>query len=228
MDLSSSSSLLELKSKSIMCERCGRCRCIECTSPRLLPSRSICGDHCELSSRSIVDALSCMCCVKACLYHGSGHVYDDSQVNDFYEDGVVCDCDHSCTSLRQGICGSHSLWSCSSKSTDRCFRWTILGSAMTCLPCLWFYLPLKFCASIYETAYVKYYDNGCRCGRRDAGESSDTTTTFRKRNRRSRTLPPELPSMATRPIKKSVVPGDFKSINKKTSRRYSLKGDEER
>jgi len=221
----STASLLD-SSSSIMCKRCGRCRCTACARPRQLPSRWICGNHCLLSAQSVVNAVSCMCCVKACLYHGSGHVYDDCSTDDFYENGVVCDCDSSCASLAsgQGICGAHSLWSCSSKSPDRCFRWTILGSAMTCLPCFWLYLPLKACAAGVEAAYVKYYDNGCRCDRES--ESNSRLINRRRRNRRSHTLPPELPSVAA--AKKAAVSTcDLRPMEtKKTTRRCSLAGNE--
>ncbi|XP_041973177.1 protein sprouty-like [Aricia agestis] len=57
---------------SIVCERCGRCRCDECARPRPLPSRWLCGS-CLCSAEACVDYASCMCCAKALFYHcGSG------------------------------------------------------------------------------------------------------------------------------------------------------------
>ncbi|XP_061706600.1 protein sprouty [Cydia pomonella] len=57
---------------SIVCERCGRCRCEQCARPRPLPSRWLCGS-CLCSAEACVDYASCMCCVKALFYHcGSG------------------------------------------------------------------------------------------------------------------------------------------------------------
>lgn len=223
---SSTSSLLD-SSTSIICKRCGRCRCAACARPRQLPSRWICGNHCLLSSESMVDAVSCMCCVKACLYHVSGHVYDDSHTDDYYEDGVVCDCDSSCSSLAlgRGICGSHSLWSCSPKSPDRCFRWTVLSSAMICLPCMWFYVPLKTCAAGVEAAYVKCCDNGCHCDRQSS--ANGRLLNRRLRNRRSHTLPPELPSIAAAKKAAGVSSSDSKPVgSKKAGRRYSAVEDE--
>lgn len=227
--LSSSTSLLDpnaSSSTSIICKRCGRCRCTACARRKQLPSRWICSNHCLLSSKSIVDAMSCMCCVKACLYHVGGHVYDDCESDstmttttrmDFYESGVVCDCDDLET---KSICGDHSLWSCSSKSTDRCFRWTILGSALTCLPCLWLYLPLKTCAAGIETAYSKYYENGCRCERDviGGGDRERRRLANNRFRRRSRTLPPELPSMN----KYHSTATTRNNFDEKKSRRCSL------
>ncbi|KAG7305203.1 hypothetical protein JYU34_009240 [Plutella xylostella] len=57
---------------SIVCGSCGRCRCEQCARPRPLPQRWLCGS-CLCSAEACVDYASCMCCVKALLYHcGSG------------------------------------------------------------------------------------------------------------------------------------------------------------
>ncbi|KPI91176.1 PREDICTED: protein sprouty homolog 3 [Papilio xuthus] len=57
--------------QSIVCEECGRCRCEQCARPRPLPSRWLCGS-CLCSAEACVDYASCMCCVKALLYHCGG------------------------------------------------------------------------------------------------------------------------------------------------------------
>lgn len=57
--------------ESIVCEACGRCRCEQCARPRPLPSRWLCGS-CLCSAEACVDYASCMCCVKALLYHCGG------------------------------------------------------------------------------------------------------------------------------------------------------------
>ena len=49
---------------SIICGGCGRCRCEACRSPRPLPSSWLCDNGCLCSAETVVDTLSCMCCVK--------------------------------------------------------------------------------------------------------------------------------------------------------------------
>lgn len=56
---------------SIVCADCGRCRCGECARPRPLPQRWLCGS-CLCSAEACVDYASCMCCVKALMYHCGG------------------------------------------------------------------------------------------------------------------------------------------------------------
>ena len=58
--------------QSIICSKCGRCRCLACCTPRAPPSTWLCAGKCLCSPASLVDCLSCACCVKACLYHCGG------------------------------------------------------------------------------------------------------------------------------------------------------------
>lgn len=198
----------DCSSSSLMCKHCGRCRCAACTTPRTLPSRWICNNSCLLSSDAVVDAASCMCCVKGCLYHAG--VDSDDYLDERYHSDHLNDCSKPTTSTSSGP--SSGLWSCSPfGSTNCCLRWGILASAIACLPCIWCYLPMKACASGFESLYSRYHDHGCRCDRetvvrtekQHSGRSStralnggDRSLTRRLRRKRSHTLPPELPSIA--------------------------------
>ncbi|XP_050678142.1 protein sprouty [Leptidea sinapis] len=56
---------------SIVCARCGRCRCEQCARAAPLPSRWLCGS-CLCSAEACVDYASCMCCAEALFYHWGG------------------------------------------------------------------------------------------------------------------------------------------------------------
>lgn len=55
--------------ESIICSWCGRCRCQACTKPRPLPAAWLCRKKCLCSPVAAVEFASCLCCVKAVLYH---------------------------------------------------------------------------------------------------------------------------------------------------------------
>ncbi|KAJ8336330.1 hypothetical protein SKAU_G00396730 [Synaphobranchus kaupii] len=62
----------------LVCERCGRCKCAECTAPRTLPSRLACGGQCLCSAQSLLEHGTCMCLVKGLFYHCSNDDEGDS------------------------------------------------------------------------------------------------------------------------------------------------------
>ena len=81
-----------LSSPSIICGECGRCRCDACRSARPLPSTWLCDNGCLCSAETAVDTLSCMCCVKAGLYHcGEGLTRDTDTRDETWVD-KPCSC----------------------------------------------------------------------------------------------------------------------------------------
>lgn len=50
--------------ESIICVRCGRCRCAACGTPKALPAVWLCDNCCLCSAESVLDTVSCMCCVR--------------------------------------------------------------------------------------------------------------------------------------------------------------------
>lgn len=119
--------------RDVICGQCGRCRCAACTRPRPLPSVWICDDTCLCSAETLVDALSCMCCVRGALYHTEGTPPLSDQ----------------------------ELFSCDGERAGG--RWACLAAAALLLPCLWCYLPLKGCAGVVAACYARYHHSGCRC-----------------------------------------------------------------
>ena len=63
---------------SIICRRCGRCRCYACRAPRRLPERWLCNNAVHVSASSLVSCLSCMCAADAVLYHCGKDTLEDS------------------------------------------------------------------------------------------------------------------------------------------------------
>lgn len=128
---------------SIICRECGKCRCEACRAPRKLPEYWLCGNACVCSSETVVDTLSCMCCVKTMFYHCGKDCYvDESTVEDSTN---AFDRPCSCT-------GQHA-----------CARWSFMGVLGMVLPCLWCYLPLKGCAKVTQSIYQRCTATGCRC-----------------------------------------------------------------
>lgn len=136
----SPSSSLSTTSDSIICGDCGRCRCAACRSPRPLPSAWLCDNSCLLSPESVVDTVSCMCCVKAGLYHcGEGLGLDTRE-----ETGWV---DNPCTC-------SPNQW---------LLRWGCLAAMAVPLPCLCCYPLLGGLTRLFERCYQAATNQGCRC-----------------------------------------------------------------
>lgn len=125
---------------SIICAECGKCRCEACRQPRRVPSLWLCDNFCLCSSETAVDYASCLCCVKAALYH-CGSKDDD------YDDDSSCSVDDPCS------CSPHR----------RTSRWTCLALASVLLPCLCCYWPLRGCARLFESCYAACSHRGCRC-----------------------------------------------------------------
>lgn len=123
---------------SHICRECGRCRCSACTTPRPLPSCWTCDNSCLISADSIVDCLSCLCCVRGCQYH----LQSGKERSEPLPDSVV-----SCA------------------ESGRCARWSCLGAAALLLPCIWCWWPLKGLQKLVECGYAKCCDRGCRCQR---------------------------------------------------------------
>ncbi|XP_064481426.1 protein sprouty-like [Ornithodoros turicata] len=125
---------------SIICKRCGRCRCDACQNPRPLPSRWICNDKVQCSAHAMVDYCSCVCCVKGLFYHWA---------KDYDLDTDVSCADKPCS------CGPHR----------RCSRWCCLGVLSFVLPCLCLYWPLRGCVRACEACYSSCSSRGCQCDR---------------------------------------------------------------
>jgi len=138
----------------IMCQRCGRCRCANCTAPRELPRRWI-GD-CECSVQRCVSVTSCLCCVEALFYHClDGADADDS--------GPCGTADDPCACCERPRC---------------CLRWTLMsGLAATVLPCLCCYCPLQCAADALTVCYnACATPRGCRCRGTSHEASSGSST----------------------------------------------------
>ncbi|KAF7206860.1 protein sprouty homolog 3 [Nothobranchius furzeri] len=125
----------ELGRHQFICERCGRCKCRECCSPRQLPSCWTCGQRCLCSAESAVEYGTCLCCVKGLFYHCSAQDDED-------------DCaDRPCS------CGP----------AHACARWTTMALLALCLPCLCCYLPARLCLALCQCANDRMNRPGCRC-----------------------------------------------------------------
>lgn len=129
--------------ESIICIECGKCRCNACQAPKKLPEKWLCGGSVKCSPDSVVDALSCMCCVKGVLYHCG----KDSEETDDGADPADLGDNEPCT-----CAGSHAA-----------ARWTAMGLMSLLVPCLWCYLPLRGCAKATQAVYERCNASGCRC-----------------------------------------------------------------
>jgi len=138
---------------SIVCERCGGCRCERCGADgRQLPG-VWCGPRCGYCTPSrVVDVISCVCCVRAVVYHCSADddVCKPDHPDDDFDDDVD-DCPCSC-----------------SGSPSRCRRrWACLAAlgGLGCLPCLLLYWPLRALLAAGRAVYSAVSRRrGCRCG----------------------------------------------------------------
>ncbi|GAU97060.1 hypothetical protein RvY_08419 [Ramazzottius varieornatus] len=156
--------------QTIICPECGKCQCSACTTPRKLPSTWICGGSVKCSGDNVVEALSCLCGVKAFLYH--------------------------CTNVENEATDDP----CSCFGTSKCcqrWSWMTLFS-LTCMPCLMCYWPLKGAEKLVEEAYGNYHLTGCRCSpRRDYVQSltsSPSTSLDSSPVASNRPLKPRFPS----------------------------------
>jgi hypothetical protein len=114
-----------------VCRRCGQCRCSECL--RAEESVTLC------RARSVVDTLTCMCCVRSVFYHCTK---DDAGQDD--------DCsDAPCACCERPHCA---------------MRWTIMACLLPCLPCLCLYPPLT--CTVDAMCRRRHASKACRCARR--------------------------------------------------------------
>lgn len=126
---------------SIICPKCQRCRCEPCQRKRPLPTKWLCDDCCYVSAESVIDYMSCLCCVKALYYHCS-------KDHEFEHDSDSSTCaDDPCS------CGPQHFAS----------RWGCMAALSLVLPCLWCYWPMRGCAAICSKCYAKFARHGCRC-----------------------------------------------------------------
>lgn len=102
-------------SNSIVCRKCGKCRCKDCLKKSSRKFSDV------PDKDALVDGLSCMCLVKPIFYHC---LKDSDGEEDCSEKPCACCSQPNCMS-----------------------RWTILTLLLPCLPCLCFYLPLKYVVS---------------------------------------------------------------------------------
>ncbi|KAL0974272.1 hypothetical protein UPYG_G00218050 [Umbra pygmaea] len=118
-----------------ICERCGKCKCGECTTPRTLPSCLACSGQCLCSAESALEHGTCMCLVKGIFYHCSNDDQGDSCA------------DHPC-SLSRSHC---------------CSRFLCMGLMSVLFPCLLCYPPVKGCLKACQGCYDRVNRPGCRC-----------------------------------------------------------------
>ncbi|XP_056140925.1 protein sprouty homolog 3 [Lampris incognitus] len=125
----------ELGLHLFICERCGRCKCGECCTPRRLPSCWACGQRCLCSAESAIEYGTCLCCVKGLFYHCSA------------QDDVDNCADRPCSCTQQHACA----------------RWGAMGLMALCLPCLCCYPLARLCLTLCQHVHDRATRPGCRC-----------------------------------------------------------------
>ena len=125
-----------LSNSSIFCQVCGKCKCEACCRPRKLPQKWLCGGTCLCSKTTVVDTLSCMCCVKGLFYHCT----KDSEI-EIDPNNNPC----ACAGNNNGV------------------RWATMTLLCPVLPCLLTYPILGACAKVTEMLYAKCTASGCTC-----------------------------------------------------------------
>ena len=129
-------------SESIFCQNCGKCKCEACCRPRKLPQKWLCSGTFLCSKTTVVDALSCMCCVKGLFYHCTKDLDDEEAVTDGVTDEEQpCSCQ-----------GPHVLG-----------KWAAMTMLIPVLPCLLTYPLLGACAQCAEQVYARVTASGCQC-----------------------------------------------------------------
>lgn len=129
---------------SIICRRCGKCKCHQCTQHRELPHRWICGNKVRCGAMDMVEYCTCVCGVKALVYHC---MYDGE--SDSGGDDDPCGC------CEQAHC---------------CKRWTLMGLLSVCFPCLCCYWPLRCGVAACTACYNRCTRRGCHC-RKDKSQN---------------------------------------------------------
>lgn len=146
------------KKHLLLCERCGKCRCPECTLPRTLPSCWLCHQECLCSARSLVDGATCMCLVKGVFYHCTEDEDDE------------------------GSCADEP---CSCSRAHCCARWAFMAALAAVLPCLVCYLPATGLAKLGQKCYDNASRPGCRCRSPRGGGVEATVGTPEKQRQAS-------------------------------------------
>lgn len=121
---------------SIICNKCGKCKCAACTEPRELPSHWCCEKH-EVSAEKALDCCTCFCCVKTLFYHCGAE-----EDNSCYDDPCACG------------------------GSKCCSRWTCMAASSLFLPCLWLYWPMRACLAAGTACYNNCRKKGCECSRK--------------------------------------------------------------
>lgn len=129
------------KKHLLLCERCGRCRCSECTMPRPLPSCWVCNQEWLCSAQSLVDGGTCMCLVRGVFYHCAADDQDDHEGN-------------------EGSCADQP---CSCSGAHCCARWSFMAALSLLMPCLLCYLPATGATLLSQRCYDGLSRPGCRC-----------------------------------------------------------------
>lgn len=146
------------KDDSIICSKCGLCRCGACTSPRELPSKWLCGDKINVSPETAVEYATCVCCVKGVFYHCS----KDDQ-----------DAEFECVSDPCACCNR----------PDCCKRWTCILAMSLCLPCMCLYPPAKCGLMACTGLYNKCRKKGCTCSNnKSSNQSGKKSRSSRSKN----------------------------------------------
>lgn len=129
-----------LPSESIICHKCGKCKCQQCTQRRELPSRWICNNKFNCSATEIVETCTCLCMVRGIFYHCCKNNEGDC--------GDDCVSDDPCACCERPSC---------------CKRWSCLGLLTLCLPCLACYWPMRCGVCACTTCYNLCTRRGCHC-----------------------------------------------------------------
>ncbi|MCI4393555.1 hypothetical protein PGIGA_G00158820 [Pangasianodon gigas] len=116
------------------CDRCNRCKCRDCNAAPPLPACWLCGRRCLCSAEAMVEYTTCVCCLKALLYHCSSDDEDSS-----------ADAPFSCHESR------------------RCKRWSTAAAMALVLPCLLCYGPARGCLALCQLCHAHTHRTGCRC-----------------------------------------------------------------
>lgn len=143
---------------SIICSKCNKCKCGACTNPRELPSKWLCHGKFNISPETVVESVTCVCCVKGVFYHYS----KDEQ-----------DAEFECVS---DPCAGCSRPQC-------CKRWTCILAMSLCLPCMCLYPPAKLGLMCCTGLYNKWGRKGCTC---KSNSSSNQSKNSRSRTRVSK------------------------------------------
>ncbi|KAK7097238.1 hypothetical protein V1264_004248 [Littorina saxatilis] len=132
---------------SIMCSKCGQCRCAACSEPRELPAKWCCGNRYEVSPALAVEVCTCFCCVQAVFYH--------------------------CGAEEENACYDNP---CACGGSKCCSRWTCVAAAAMLLPCLLCYWPMRGCLAATTACYNCCRKKGCQCSKRPCESKTNSQT----------------------------------------------------